>query len=47
MRTFNYIAPLAFALALTACGEASEGAIRWTFPQPSFRVAAAKLRFSR
>jgi protein-disulfide isomerase len=25
MRTFNYIAPLAFALALTACGEASEG----------------------
>lgn len=25
MRTFNYIAPLAFALALTACGEATEG----------------------
>lgn len=25
MRTFNYIAPLALALALTACGEASEG----------------------
>lgn len=24
MRTFNYIAPLAFALALTACGEAAE-----------------------
>ncbi|MEO9634736.1 MAG: thioredoxin domain-containing protein [Parasphingorhabdus sp.] len=25
MRTFNYIAPLALALALTACGEATEG----------------------
>ncbi|WP_417622752.1 thioredoxin domain-containing protein [Parasphingorhabdus sp.] len=25
MRTLNYIAPLAFALALTACGEANEG----------------------
>lgn len=25
MRTFNYIAPVALALALTACGEASEG----------------------
>ncbi|AMO72430.1 thioredoxin domain-containing protein [Sphingorhabdus sp. M41] len=25
MRRFNYIAPLAFALALTACGEATEG----------------------